>query len=288
MRITEALRTPLRRSRARPNIKRVSLLIASLTTAGCASDLAEKWRITDIHQTTENSEKKASLINLDEEIKKTKEESDENKQKQGILELQERLIRTSDGECEKHKAAIIARGSLINFFSGWGATALSSVASISTGGSAKMYSATSTIVNAGRSGYNADIYFGFLTAAIVREIDSERTKRLEEIRINQTKGKEEYNIERSIKEALDYHYSCSFYTGLSRLVEDKKTQAIPNYKTLKERLEDLTKISTSLQTDITNSNDEKVKEHLYRELISVQQTKQGIVDLIKIQSQREN
>lgn len=280
---------PRASSVAQKNKKHIAtILIASLTITGCANDLPGKWRVVDIHKTPENSGKEASLIDLDAEIIKIKNANKEGAPRQAILELQERLIRSSDSECEKHKAAIIARGSLINFFSGWGATALSSVASISTGGSAKMYSATSTVVNAGRSGYNADIYFGFLTAAIVREIDLERAKRLEAIRTNQTEDDQRYNIERSIKEALDYHYSCSFYTGLSRLVEDKKSQTLPNYKTLKERLDDLSTRSTALQTEISNSNDKKIKDSLYNELTSVQQTKQGIIDLMKIQSQREN
>ncbi|MBL8468385.1 hypothetical protein [Methyloversatilis discipulorum] len=286
---TESPRAMSRKSSATPKKKTLlTLLITSLVITGCANDLPAKWRVADIHKTTENSDKEASPIDLDAEIIKIKNANKQGTPKRAILELQERLIRSSDSECEKHKAAIIARGSLINFFSGWGATALSSVASISTGGSAKMYSATSTVVNAGRSGYNADIYFGFLTAAIVREIDSERAKRLEEIRTNQTENDDKYNIERSIKEALDYHYSCSFYTGLSRLVEDKKSQTLPNYKILKERLDDLSTRSTALQTEIIKSTDKKIKDSLYEELTSVQQTKQGIIDLMKIQSQREN
>lgn len=270
------------------NKEKLGILVTALAIAGCATDLSDKWRVDDIHKKNETNDDKPKLIDLDEEIKRVSNESDTAKKTLLRTALQDKIIRTSDNECEKHKAAIIARGSLINFSSGWGATALSSVASISTGGSAKMYSAASTVVNAGRSGYNADIYFGFLTAAIVREIDADRAKKLNSIRSNQAMDEAKYNVERSIKEALDYHYSCSFYTGLSHLVEEKKAQTIPPYSVLKERLEELSAKSTAIQAAINSATDEKIKKILHEELSSLHQAKQGILDLIKIQSQREN
>lgn len=270
------------------NKKRLVILISTITITGCATDLSDKWRVDDIHKENKTKDNKPNLIDLDEEIKFVIKERDIDKRNLLRTTLQEKIIRTSDNECERHKAAIIARGSLINFSSGWGATALSSVASISTGGSAKMYSAASTVVNAGRSGYNADIYFGFLTAAIVREIDADRAKKLNSIRSSQAMDETKYNVERSTKEALDYHYSCSFYTGLSRLVEEKNAQTIPPYNVLRERLEELSSKSTATQTAINGATDEKIKKTLYEELNSLHQTKQGIIDLIKIQSQREN
>jgi hypothetical protein len=167
--------------------------------------------------------------------------------------LQNELIRKSDVVCQHHMGDIIANGSLNNFQAGFLATTFSALSSIATGAAAKHYAASSTLLNAGKAQYNSDIYYGFLTPAIVREIKKDRITRLTDVRALQSKLISAYDADTAVADALDYHFRCSFYNGLTLVVEEKKIPVL-DYAELNKRAEKLDTEIALLQTALTAEN----------------------------------
>jgi hypothetical protein len=190
-------------------IARILIFAVGLNLSGCASfmgnELAGQWRVNAISREEVKEEKENGIdkVDLDAGIKAASDEQKRN-------DLQNKLIRLSDTVCEQHKGNVIANGSLNNFMLSVPATALSAVSSIVTGAAARNYAVASTILGTTRAQYNADIYYGVIAPAIVREIAKDRTAQLSKILPNQSLGLKEYGAEAAVRDALDYHYRCSF------------------------------------------------------------------------------
>ncbi len=255
---------------------KIVLITLNFGLFGCAS-FSDQWRVNPVtigelreelrcdndvsisraHVDPSCKAGKSQVVDLDIELKRIREKAAEVGAANAAIvlrnNLQNELIRKSDVACQHHMGDIIANGSLANFQAGFLATSLSAVASIVTGAAAKNFAATSTIVNAGKAQYNSDIYYGFLTPAIVREIKKDRISRLAEVRGLQSKPISAYDADTAAADALDYHFRCSFYNGLTLVVEEKKIPVL-DYAELNKRAEKLDTEIAALQTAITVEN----------------------------------
>jgi len=187
-------------------------------------------------------------ISFDEEPYKTylsaanDQEKPDVKQASGAPrnKLQNIIIEHSDAMCEKHKGDILGGSASTNLVLGIGAATASTISAIVTGAAATNYAAGATILNAGRSEINSDVYQGMLATAIVKAIEESRDKKMGEVKANQAKSPTEYSVRSAIVDAQDYHFRCSFYHGLVVLNEDAKKRATPSREELKAHIEERT------------------------------------------------
>lgn len=128
----------------------------------------------------------------------------------------ETLLARSEAICGQHLADVAAAGGSVGFGTNLAATIFSALATANPGGAATSYAATSTVVNAGGAAFNANIYHGYITPAIVREIRKKREAFLQSQAVESFKAKsiEDASASGAQLLAIQFHESCSFYNGL--------------------------------------------------------------------------
>lgn len=128
----------------------------------------------------------------------------------------ETLLARSEAICGQHLADVAAAGGSVGFGTNWAATIFSALATANPGGAATSYAATSTVINAGGAAFNANIYHGYMTPAIVREIRKKREAFLQSQAVEsfRTKSIEDAPASGAQRLAIQFHESCSFYSGL--------------------------------------------------------------------------
>lgn len=134
-------------------------------------------------------------------------------------EFFETLLARSEEICGKHLADVMATAGTVGFGTSWMAGIFSALATANPGAAATNYAATSTVINAGGVAFNANIYQGMVTPAIVREIKKSRDSFLanqavefKKIPVDQAPASAARRV------ALQFHESCSFFNGLAQLV----------------------------------------------------------------------
>ncbi|HWH60013.1 MAG TPA: hypothetical protein VN682_20460 [Terriglobales bacterium] len=137
--------------------------------------------------------------------------------------LQDYLLTRSDEICLVHKSDILAISSTLNAsFSGL-TTILGGVGSIVTGvNAARALAGTAAISNGIRDDLNENVYYNNFASAIVRQIETQRKQKLQEIEPKRAKLTDEYSVEAAVRDVVEYHNLCSFSEAIAALATESK------------------------------------------------------------------
>lgn len=160
---------------------------------------------------------------------------------QGMRNLfQDEILARSEEMCRKHLSDVVATSGIMNADLGFLALLSSTLGAVVSGDVLqRTFSATASVSQGSQTLISKEIYREFVGAAIARAITSEREKRLLEIRVEQHKSLEEYSPAKALRDALDYHESCSFSHGLTLLTEAPEKRALPSADSIRKQIEDL-------------------------------------------------
>lgn len=139
------------------------------------------------------------------------------------------LMAESNNLCVEHIKTIYGNEAAFNIATGSLAVLTSGWASISSGGQAKTLSALSTFASAERSLVNETIYKSMLTTAIGTKIEEARATKGKALLMHKKEPYNNYRIEDALYDVIDYHESCSFYSGLQKALKEG-TQVTPSAK----------------------------------------------------------
>lgn len=131
----------------------------------------------------------------------------------------ESLIGRSEEMCSQHLAEVMATSGGVGLSTSWFASIFSALATANPGAAATNYAATSTAFSAGGVAFNANIYHGLVTPAIVRDIKKYRETFLNTQLVafkQQALAMAPASAARRL--AVQFHESCSFFNGLAQLV----------------------------------------------------------------------
>lgn len=140
----------------------------------------------------------------------------------------ESLIARSEEMCSQHLAEVMATSGGVGLSTSWFASIFSALATANPGVAATNYAATSTVFNAGGVAFNANIYHGMVTPAIVRDIKKYRESFLNTQLVafkQQTKEMAPASAARRL--AVQFHESCSFFNGLAQLIAPQGNGSAP-------------------------------------------------------------
>lgn len=129
------------------------------------------------------------------------------------------LIKHADDVCTQELGRLTANEAISNTALATVASTLSGIATIVTGERAKeIFAAGSGLATATRSHVNAHVYRNVLSTAVSRAIHIERDKKRGEI-LAALKAPTDYNIDQMVLDVNAYHQTCSFYRGLTLVLE---------------------------------------------------------------------
>jgi hypothetical protein len=130
------------------------------------------------------------------------------------------LLKHSDDVCTQELGRLTANEAISNTALATVASTLSGIATIVTGEKAKeIFAAGSGLATATRSHVNAHVYRNVLSTAVSRAIHIAREKQRGEIQAQLAKDMAAYNVDLMILEVNAYHQTCSFYRGLTLVLE---------------------------------------------------------------------
>lgn len=153
--------------------------------------------------------------------------------------LQSRLLAVSDAICDKHQGDIYATANTLNVGTGFLTTVLAGAATVVTGEVAKdILAAGAGASNATRSLINEEVYQKQVTAAVIKGIRSNRESKMTTIDARRKLGNTDYSLDEAIRDVVDYHTRCSFYAGVTYLVQATE-RAVPSREQLTARLKAL-------------------------------------------------
>jgi hypothetical protein len=134
--------------------------------------------------------------------------------------LQRHIVRISDEICRVHEARIYASAASFNFGFATTASLLSGAAAVVGGETAKSALAAAAAALLGTQGHlNAEFYQNLFAHAIVQKTREIRTTKLAEITHAQSKSIDDYGADDAVRDAINYHLSCSFYEGVVALAD---------------------------------------------------------------------
>ncbi len=130
------------------------------------------------------------------------------------------LIKHADDVCTQELGRLTANEAITNTALATVASTLSGIATIVTGAHAKeIFAAGSGLATASRSHVNAHVFRNILSTAVSRAIHIERDKQRGAIQAQLAKDSATYNVDQMVVEVNAYHQTCSFYRGLTLVLE---------------------------------------------------------------------
>ncbi|HEX8063840.1 MAG TPA: hypothetical protein VF535_11555 [Allosphingosinicella sp.] len=130
------------------------------------------------------------------------------------------LIKHADDVCTQELGRLTANEAITNTALATVASTLSGIATIVTGAHAKeIFAAGSGLATASRSHVNAHVFRNVLSTAVSRAIHIERDKQRAAIQAQLAKDSAAYNVDQMVVEVNAYHQTCSFYRGLTLVLE---------------------------------------------------------------------
>jgi hypothetical protein len=171
------------------------------------------------------------------------------------------LITKSDQICDIHKSYIYSNRTVTNLSLGL----LSSGTGIAGGlvpglGAANVLSGTSGFLTGARALGNEEIYHNYLAEAVIKEIEARRNEERERLKVTYlgaTPAKDKLIQVQGVTEPAqllmdvqDYHQQCSFYVGLSHLLDKAgKTVASDPREAIKQKIVELKSKQTGANTN---------------------------------------
>lgn len=130
------------------------------------------------------------------------------------------LMKHSDDVCTIELGRLTANEAAVNATLSILTSGLAAASTVATGDVAKsILSGLATTTNASRGHINAEVYRNVLSPAVARAIESERDRKRAAITLNLVKPSRDYSVDLMIMEVNDYHQVCSFYRGLTLVVD---------------------------------------------------------------------
>lgn len=130
------------------------------------------------------------------------------------------LIKHADDVCTQELGRLTANEAITNTALATLSSTLSGIATIVTGAHAKeIFAAGAGLSTASRSHVNAHVFRNVLSTAVSRAIHIARDKKRGEILAELNKDSTKYNVDQMIVDVNSYHQTCSFYRGLTLVLE---------------------------------------------------------------------
>lgn len=126
--------------------------------------------------------------------------------------------------CDLHKAAILAHNAVFNISLGGLTTLLAGTASVVGSFQAPIFAAGAAGTNSLRSLVNDEVYARSVAGLIVRAIEKGRLQSWDALSAKLSKPYSEYDIYAAISDAEEFHQTCSFYVGITRISEALENQ----------------------------------------------------------------
>ncbi len=135
--------------------------------------------------------------------------------------LQDVLLDRSNTLCDEHLSLIIGTASYANAGASILSTSLAALSAAFGGTAAKTALATAAaIVSGSQAAINGEVLLGYVAPAIVKQIVADRDRLLEQFAASRKQPIWDYSVESALVDVGRYHYACSFFAGLSALVND--------------------------------------------------------------------
>ncbi|MYM41166.1 hypothetical protein GTP27_17755 [Pseudoduganella sp. CY13W] len=152
---------------------------------------------------------------------------------------QDRLIASSNAICRDYKNTLKRAHAETNFAYGGLATLFGGIGAVTTAvNPARLFAGAASITTGIRAEMNQSMYSMLAIEIVTKAIDKARTDALKDIDLNQRKEIGNYNLERAIADAEEYHSRCSLLAGLQEASASVAQSSI-GLKTLNQTLEDL-------------------------------------------------
>jgi hypothetical protein len=176
---------------------------------------------------------------------------------------QAELMTFSDLECKVHEAGIYGTQSGVNFLTSLGSLALAAASTVtdrgmgSSGRSARNLAAGSGLLGGARGLVNSEIYYSYIAPAVIAEIDLTRQQARAHLLAKQHCSVASYPPARAINDALNYHETCSFISGLTSLLKKAGVEKRDGDPSKERRVQDLKKRIDDLKASIAQAKSEK-------------------------------
>jgi hypothetical protein len=193
--------------------RRAAILVCTLALSGCVNMAGDWYRIEPLinHGHGGNDSGRNGAFTT-AGIRALEDAVTTPAQRNSYLE---RLLGRSEEICGKHLADVSGTGGSVGFGAGWFAAIFSALATANPGAAATNYAATATAINAGGSAFNANIYRGYITPGIVREIRKKRDAFFAaQVPALKASTLENFPATAATRVAIQFHEQCSFYNGL--------------------------------------------------------------------------
>lgn len=152
---------------------------------------------------------------------------------------QDRLIASSNAICRDYKNTLKRAHAETNFAYGGLATLFGGIGAVTTAvNPARLFSGAASITTGVRAEMNQSMYSMLAIEIVTKAIDKARADALKDIDLNQRKEIGNYNLERAIADAEEYHSRCSLLAGLQE-ASASVAQSSVGLKALNQTLEDL-------------------------------------------------
>jgi len=139
-------------------------------------------------------------------------------------ELVQELRSRSNEVCDLHKAAILAHNATFNVTLGGLTTLLAGTASVVGGFQAPIFAAGAAGTNSIRSLVNDEVYARSVAGLIVRAIEKGRTDSWHALSAKLNEPYNKYDVFEAISDVEEFHQTCSFYVGITRISEALENQ----------------------------------------------------------------
>lgn len=138
--------------------------------------------------------------------------------------IQERLLSASTQRCEAFKKKLQRFEGDVNFFLGSVTTALAGAGAIvTTERGARILAGLAGITSGVRAEFNSDYFKNLSIEVITKGINSRRQRQLDAMHERRCQPLHDYTILAAVRDALEYHGSCSIISGLEE-ASDSITQ----------------------------------------------------------------
>lgn len=138
-------------------------------------------------------------------------------QKRRRNSIQERILSASVQRCGEYKNFLKQFESGTNFFLGSMTTAVAGAGAIFTGlDTVRALSGTAAIISGVRAEFNEDYFSNQTVQVLTNGFESKRDEFYEKILNRRNQSITRYPVEAAIKDAIEYHASCSLIAGLEQ------------------------------------------------------------------------
>lgn len=138
-------------------------------------------------------------------------------QKRRRNSIQERILSASVQRCGEYKNFLKQFESGTNFFLGSMTTAVAGAGAIFTGlDTVRALSGTAAIISGVRAEFNEDYFSNQTVQVLTNGFESKRDELYEKILNRRNQSITRYPVEAAIKDAIEYHASCSLIAGLEQ------------------------------------------------------------------------